>query len=100
LCEADYYICPTSLGGGLKLRIMDGLQWGLPVVTHAVSARGYDAFKDAGCLFAYSNQEEFADALRCLKSTIFDKKQVQTLYNSIFSFGAGVDRLKNILKKN
>lgn len=100
LCEADYYICPTSLGGGLKLRIMDGLQWGLPVVTHAVSARGYDAFKDAGCLFAYSNKEEFADALGRLKSTIFDKKQVQTLYNSIFSFGAGVDRLKNILNKN
>ncbi|MBR4619532.1 MAG: glycosyltransferase family 4 protein [Salinivirgaceae bacterium] len=97
LCDADYYICPTSLGGGLKLRIMDGLQWGLPVVTHAVSARGYDAFKDAGCLFTYNNIEEFADALRRLKTMDFDKKKVQTLYNSIFSFDAGVERLKSIL---
>ncbi len=99
LCEADYYICPTSLGGGLKLRIMDGLQWGLPVVTHAVSARGYDAFKDAGCLFAYNNKEEFADALGRLKSTIFDKKQVQALYKTVFSFEKGVERLKMGLDK-
>jgi len=97
LCEADYYICPTSLGGGLKLRIMDGLRWGLPIVTHAVSARGYDAFKDAGCLFAYNNKEEFADVLWRLKSTVFDKKQVQTLYNSIFSFDVGVEKVKKII---
>ena len=97
LCEADYYICPTSLGGGLKLRIMDGLKWGLPVVTHAVSARGYEAFKDAGCLFAYSNKEEFAAALEHLKLTSFDKEQVQTLYYSTFSFAAGVEKLKKII---
>ena len=97
LCEADYYICPTSLGGGLKLRIMDGLQWGLPVVTHAVSARGYDSFRDAGCLFSYSNKEEFVEAIEHLNSMNFGKKQVQMLYNSIFSFDAGVERLKSIL---
>ena len=26
LADADVYLCPTSLGGGLKLRIMDGLK--------------------------------------------------------------------------
>jgi len=76
---------------------MDGLRWGLPIVTHAVSARGYDAFKDAGCLFAYNNKEEFADVLWRLKSTVFDKKQVQTLYNSIFSFDVGVEKVKKII---
>ncbi len=97
LREADYYICPTSLGGGLKLRIMDGLQWGLPVITHAVSARGYDTFKDVGCLLAYSNKEEFTEALKRLKTTDFDKRQVQILYNSFFSFDAGVARVRFVL---
>ena len=44
LSRGRYYLCPTSLGSGLKLRIMDGLKCGMPVITHRVSARGYAAF--------------------------------------------------------
>lgn len=98
LADADYYICPTFLGGGLKLRIMDGLKWGLPVVTHAVSARGYDAFKDVGCLFSYSNAEEFLSAIQQLKSLSMSKCKIQALYTSLFSFEAGVERLKKVLE--
>lgn len=97
LADADYYICPTNLGGGLKLRIMDGLKWGLPVVTHSVSARGYEAFKDAGFLFSYSNAEEFLSAIQQLKSLSVSKCEIQNLYSSLFSFTAGVKRLMNIL---
>ncbi|MBO4529533.1 MAG: glycosyltransferase [Paludibacteraceae bacterium] len=97
LKNVDYYICPTFLGGGLKLRIMDGLKWGLPVVTHAVSARGYDAFKDAGCLFAYSGNEDFILALQELKNISMTRQQIQNLYESVFSFNAGMVRLNGIL---
>lgn len=100
LQNADYYICPTNLGGGLKLRIMDGLKWGLPVVTHAVSARGYDAFKDAGCLFSYSNAEEFLSAIQQLKTLSMSKREIQTLYSSLFSFHAGVKRLRKLFGNN
>ena len=99
LKNADYYICPTFLGGGLKLRIMDGLKWGLPVVTHSVSARGYEAFKDAGCLFSYSNAEEFLFAIQQLKTLSMSKCKIQALYNSLFSFNAGVARLRNVIDK-
>lgn len=97
LADADYYICPTFLGGGLKLRIMDGLKWGLPVVTHSVSARGYDAFKDAGCLFSYSNTEEFLSAIQQLKSLSMSKHEIQALYISLFSFDAGVERVRKVI---
>lgn len=97
LSDADYYICPTFLGGGLKLRIMDGLKWGLPVVTHAVSARGYDAFKDAGCLFSYDNAEEFLSAIQQLKSQSMSKCGIQALYTSLFSFNAGVERVRKVI---
>ncbi|MBR5957433.1 MAG: glycosyltransferase [Salinivirgaceae bacterium] len=100
LQNADYYICPTNLGGGLKLRIMDGLKWGLPVVTHAVSARGYEAFKDAGCLFSYSNIEEFTSAIRQLNLQSMSKREIQTLYSSLFSFYAGIKRLRKVFGNN
>lgn len=91
---ADYYICPTDIGGGIKLRIMDGLKFGLPVITHAVSARGYDLFKEQGCLFSYEKTSEFREALIKLKQTSFSKKQIYSIYRNIFSFEAGVDRVK------
>ena len=40
LQRATCYICPVDLGGGVKLRVMDGLKSGLPVIAHKVSARG------------------------------------------------------------
>ncbi len=96
--KADFYICPVSLGGGLKLRIMDGLKMGLPVITHSVSARGYSIFCEKGALFAYSSCEEFEEILRSLNSKSFDKKEIQKKYAEVFSFDNGVSRLNEILK--
>lgn len=97
MANADFYICPTSLGGGIKLRVMDGLRWGLPVVTHKVSARGYDLFVKKGCMFTYSDEISFQNALLSLKRNTFNKEQVYNTYRNIFSFEAGVERLRNIL---
>ncbi len=95
--KASYYICPIHLGGGIKLRVMDGLKWGLPVVAHSVSARGYDAFGKAGCLLTYSNKDEFQNALLRLKKIHLTKAFVQKIYASHFSFESGVERMKKIL---
>ena len=42
--EADIYICPSDNGSGIKLRMMDGLKQGLPVVAHVLASRGYEMF--------------------------------------------------------
>lgn len=90
---ADFYICPTSLGGGLKLRVMDGLKFGLPVICHKVSARGYEAFEQADCLFSYSDEASFRQACRKLKAHICKPEEVRRAYTSRFSFPAGCTRI-------
>lgn len=99
LQNADFYICPTKLGGGLKLRVMDGLKWGLPVISHKVSARGYDLFEEKGILLSYCDVTEFKNALFRLKNLNINKQEVIDMYQTIFSFEAGCARVKGILSK-
>lgn len=96
LLDADYFICPVSLGGGLKLRIMDGLKAGLPILTHAVSARGYDKFKDVS-VFSYADEQSFELSLRKIISKEFSALKIQNEYLSVFSFEAGVGRFKEFI---
>jgi hypothetical protein len=99
--EADVYICPVFLGGGLKLRIMDGLKAGLPILTHEVSARGYNEFKKEGCLFTYNDARTFMVSLEKLLTLFnqeeFDKEDIQNHYQTLFSFDSGVKRLKKLI---
>ena len=98
---ADVYICPTRLGGGLKLRVMDGLRLGIPVITHTCSARGYDAFLDDGYVSVFNNQEEFSVGLSKIMQKIQDgsinRNDIRQKYEKVFSFDAGLERLKTIL---
>ncbi|MCM1140156.1 MAG: glycosyltransferase [Muribaculum sp.] len=100
LSEADYYICPTSLGGGLKLRIMDGLKYGIPVITHEVSARGYNDFVTKGTVLPYRDPASFLEACGILQSSLWKADQIQSQYKEIFSFESGAARLKQILTKD
>lgn len=101
--QANVYICPTSVGGGIKLRIMDAFKAGLPVLTHVVSARGYDDFKNAGYLFEYEDQKTFEQSLEIILTKLnennFDKRRIKELYDSIFTFEAGVSRLKELISE-
>lgn len=99
LDEADVYICPTALGGGLKLRIMDGLKNGLPILTHSVSARGYDPFGELGFLFQYNDEITFRKAVVKIASSSFDKQAIMQTYKNIFSFDSGLDTMKDLLMK-
>jgi len=104
MAQSHVYICPTCVGGGLKLRVMDGLKAGLPVLTHAVSARGYDEFRKADCLFVYSDKNSFKiglqELLQAMEEGRLDKATIKETYTSIFSFEAGVQRLRGILTEN
>ena len=99
--QADIYLCPTRLGGGLKLRVMDGLKLGIPVLSHSCSARGYDAFLEGDYLTVFSNAEEFGKALekqvKMLKEGRLGRKEVRRRYEELFSYEAGYKRVKTIL---
>ena len=93
--RASIYICPVSVGGGIKLRVMDGLKLGLPVLTHKVSARGYDMFEKAGCLFVYDDIQSFEKMLLNVVEQP-NKETVESMYQQLFSLESGVKRIKHI----
>lgn len=97
LMEAQAYICVTKLGGGLKLRIMDGLSFGLPIIAHTVSARGYGVFINRGMLFSYYNQDSFSKAISEVIKHSFSKEDIQNAYIREFAFESGVKRMQKAL---
>ncbi len=101
--QADIYVCPTRLGGGLKLRVMDGLRLGIPVISHTCSARGYDAFEGSSFFQSFSDKNTFKEALsRILQNYdagLISREIIRKQYASVFSYAAGVSRLKEIFLK-
>lgn len=87
-------------GSGVKLRVMDGLRLGLPVLCHENSANGYETIMKAGYMFTYHDVLSFESSYSKLIHTKFEKKNIYESYRQTFSFEAGVKRLRDILKKH
>ena len=96
--KADFYICPIDCGGGLKLRNMDGLKYGLPVLTHTVSARGYEKMQEKGLVISYDNTDSFKKGIRQLLKIKESKLDIQKVYWQMYQFDAGVKKLEIILE--
>ena len=96
LLDSDYYICPTDLGSGIKLRIMDGLSAGIPVITQKKSIRGYEQFEGKS-VFTFENEQTFTQLIKELLVKQFDHKVIQECYLKDFSFEKGVRRLQEII---
>lgn len=95
--QASVYISPINAGSGIKLRVMDGLKRGMPVICHKVSSVGYETFERSGVLFAYDNEDSFKKALLQVVSKQFNANEIYSLYQRQFSFMSGVNRLRTIL---
>ncbi len=95
--QANYYICPINAGSGLKLRVMDGLKQGLPVLCHQISAAGYEPLEIAGCVYSYHNEESFGKKLHQLLTSEMDPNIVYQTFKKCFSLETGISRLNDIL---
>lgn len=93
----NIYICPIYTGSGLKLRVMDALRLGLPVIAHEVSARGYETIEDKGFMVKYSDKEAFKVALKGILSMNIRHEDVVESFYSYFSLDSGRLRLNDIL---
>lgn len=102
--KAVFYICPTDIGGGLKLRAMDSLKNGLPILVHAVSARGYDYFYNKPYFKVYSDKESFGrgllDILQYLKTSDNYQNEINEDYYKYFGYESGKKRLLNAINNN
>lgn len=99
ISNADIYICPTNTGSGVKLRIMDGLKLGIPILGHTISLNGYESIKNDGFFFDYHDENTFVSALNDIVNLKYKKQDVYASFLSYFSFKAGKDRLAEILRK-
>lgn len=99
--KGTIYCCPTRLGGGLKLRIMDALALGLPCIVHQKSYRGYETIGASNWVTTFTNKNDFLPKFESLLYEVKNNKDVKKLliqkYNDEFSFEAGVERLSKII---
>lgn len=103
--KASIYLCPTDIGGGLKLRAMDGLKLGMPILVHQVSARGYDMFIGKPYFRVYNNRETFRKGLSDLINYVEDldvvkRKKISEEFYAFFGYQSGTTRMRNLLKEN
>jgi len=100
--KASIYICTTDIGGGLKLRVMDGLKSGLPVLVHKVSSRGYDSFFDKPYFQVYYNKETFENGLReiinYMNNTNDFSYTINNDYYKYFGYNSGTERMQHVLE--
>ena len=102
IIDSGIFICPTNVGGGVKLRIMDGLKLGMPIIAHRVSARGYDAFLGKPWFQVYDDKDSFNDALLKIIEVIGEnrelRKEIIENYRQYFSFPKGKTRFLSSIK--
>lgn len=98
----NIFICPTRLGGGIKVRISDGLRNGLPVLAQLVSARGYGDFISKGYFYPYETSADFLNQFNQLENNRQNKKftseEIAEFFQSNNSFSAGIEKLKQLLE--
>lgn len=93
-------VVPLRIGAGTRLKILEALAWGKPVVTTSIGAEGIEFTPGADLLvadqpelFAQTVAELLADPLQQRRLSQSGRRQVETMYTTQRS----VDRLLNVL---
>ena len=79
--KAFAYICPIADGGGTKLKILDALSMGMPIIANPIACEGIDVMDYRDVLFA-SSKEDYIESLGHLKKLQSDKKYNQFCENA------------------
>ena len=62
MAEAQVYVCPIFDGGGTKLKVLDALAMGVPLVAHPISCEGIDVMAERNVLLA-TTPDEFVEQI-------------------------------------
>lgn len=99
--DCGVFICPTNVGGGIKLRILDGLKMGMPILTHEVSARGYNSLHKFDWFNVYSDSVSFSKGLSKIRNIIHNRpnlrKEIIDTYVSQFSASNGDGKFQDAI---
>ena len=66
--QAGIYVCPISDGGGTKLKILDALAMGKPIVANRLACEGIDVVEDKSVLFAETPEDYVNEVSKLIES--------------------------------
>ncbi|MEM7161550.1 MAG: glycosyltransferase family 4 protein [Bacteroidota bacterium] len=71
----DIMVVPLQSAGGMRIKIVEGMALGKPIVTTSIGAEGIEA-EDGKHLLIANNEEEYIDAILKLRSDSAFKKRI------------------------
>lgn len=74
LAETGAFIVPLLAGGGMRVKILDGWRWGLPLVSTRVGAEGIAAADGVNILLADAPDDFAARVVRLLRDPVLSKQ--------------------------
>ena len=95
----NIFLSPAYTGGGIKVRVTDGLKNGLPVIAHDVSARGYEKYIENGYFKTFSNPDQFANQLSVLFKEIESEILISNEIADFYTTESSLTRAITILKQ-
>ncbi len=75
--SADIYICPITDGGGTKLKILDALAMGIPIIADPIACEGIDVKNNKNVIFA-KTPNEYVVAIK----ELMDNKEAYIAHSS------------------
>ena len=100
--EASIYVCPIKDGGGTKLKILDALAMGIPIVADPIACEGIDVVNGEHVLFA-STGEEYIEAIKTLNNNVELRKKIsqnaQRLIAEKYSYKKVGENIREIYEK-
>lgn len=72
LARCRAFVVPVRAGGGMRVKIVDGWQWGLPIVSTTIGAEGIDTRPGENILLADEPQEFARAVVRVLTDPQFN----------------------------
>ena len=75
MSEARVFVCPITDGGGTKLKVLDAMAFGLPIVAHPIAIEGIDLVDGESVLLA----ETPSDFVAAISKVLFDTQIAEGL---------------------
>jgi glycosyltransferase involved in cell wall biosynthesis len=74
-------ICPMLKGTGIKIKVVEAMSYGLPVVGTEKAVDGFSDKKNNGCLVS-DDEKEFADIIKSLlnNSSDYEKQKDEAIH--------------------
>ena len=74
LNKASIYIAPLFVGGGIRIKILEAMSAGLPVIASPVSAEGIMAKREDGLIICSTKEEWILEIFNLMDNPIVSKE--------------------------